>query len=188
MRVTKTNLFGLPLFVLLLVLFSACDSDEPDDGPGEEELITRVTITLSPSDGGADVIVEATDPDGDGADFQIGTLNLTANTTYTGSIIVFDDVNGEDITEEVEEEADEHQFFYVAGGDAASRVTVTVTDQDGNALPLGIEFTLAVSDGAAAAGTLRVVLSHYDDGPKDGVNMSDESDVDVVFPITITGS
>ena len=84
--------------------------------------------------------------------------------------------------------SDEHQFFYVAGGDAASRLTVTVTDEDGNALPLGLAFTVEVSDGAAATGTLRVVLSHYDDGPKDGVNMSDESDVDLTFPVMISGS
>lgn len=181
----KYNRFGLPILVLLLVAFAGCDSEEPDEGPGEEELITRVTLNLSPAGGGTDVVAEANDPDGDGTDFQIGTLTLTANTTYTGSITIYDDINDEDITEEVEAEADEHQFFYIPGGGAASRVTVDITDEDSNALPVGLEFTVAVSAGDAATGTLQVILGHYDEAPKDGVTQSDESDIDLQFPVTI---
>lgn len=179
----------LPRFAFLLLctlVIVGCDSDDPDDdGAGEEELITRATLTLTPSEGGTAVVASATDPDGDGADFQIETITLSANTTYNGTIVVFDDINNEDITEEVEEEADEHQFWYTVAGGAAGRVTVTINDQDSNGLPLGIEFTVAVSDGAAATGTMQVVLSHYDEGPKDGVTLSDESDIDVVFPVEI---
>ncbi len=176
---------SLSLLVFLLVLFAGCDSEEPTEGPGEEELITRVTLTLSPAGGGANVVAEATDADGDGTNFQIGTLALTANTTYTGSITVYDDINDEDITAEVEEEADEHQFFYLPGGGVASRVTVTITDEDSNALPVGLDFTVAVSAGDAATGTIQVILGHYDEAPKDGVTQSDESDIDLVFPVTI---
>ena len=181
----KLNLLLTALFLTFVIV--GCDSDEPDDdhGAGEEELITTVTITLTPQGGGADVTAVANDADGDGANFTIGDINVTANTTYTGSITLRDDINGEDITEEVEEEADEHQFFYTPGGGAVGRVTVNVTDTDGNGLPVGLDFTLEVSDGAAATGTLNVVLGHYDEGPKDGVTMSDESDVDLTFPINI---
>ena len=38
------------------------------------------------------------------------------------------------------------------------------------------------------SGTLNVVLSHYDDGPKDGVTQSTESDVDITFPVRIDES
>ena len=86
---------------------------------------------------------------------------------------------------EVEEEADEHQFFYTPSAGIADRISVAIDDTDSNGLPLGLEFTVTVTDGAAATGTMQVVLSHYDEGPKDGVNMSDESDVDVAFPIEI---
>ena len=175
----------LSLLACFLLILAGCDSSEPDPGPGEEELITRVTLTLTPSNGGADVVVNANDPDGDGANFEIGTINLTAGVSYTGSITVADDINNEDITEEVEAEADEHQFFYIPAGGVASRVTVTVTDMDGNGLPLGLAYTVDVSAGDAATGTMQVVLSHYDEGPKDGVNQSDESDVDLAFPVNI---
>jgi len=183
---TTKNIFTKFAFLLVCSLvLVACDSDDPDDdGPGEEELITRVTITLTPA-GGTAVTASATDADGDGANFQIETITLAANTTYTGTIEVADDINGEDITEEVEEEADEHQFFYTPSAGIADRISVAIDDTDSNGLPLGLEFTVTVTDGAAATGTMQVVLSHYDEGPKDGVNMSDESDVDVAFPIEI---
>ena len=175
------------LFVLVLgFAVSACDSDDPDeDGPGEEELITRVTVTLTPAGGGSAITVSANDPDGDGTNFQIDDLTLSANTTYTGSIEVSDEINGEDITEEIEEEADEHQFFFFPGGGVANLLTVTATDLDGNGLPVGLAFSLVVGDGASSSGTLRVVLSHYDEGPKDGVTQSDESDFDISFPVDI---
>ena len=180
---SKYLTFALVL-VLFTVVFAACDSTEPEDeGPGEEELITRVVLTLT--GGGQTVTATANDPDGDGTNFQIDTITLTAGTTYTGTVELADDINGEDITEEVEEEDDEHQFFYTVGGGANGRVTVNITDQDANGLPVGLNFTVAVSAGGAATGTLRVILSHYDEGPKDGVNMSDETDVDVTFPVNI---
>ena len=186
MTLSKTVWTKLLFILVLGFAVSACDSDDPDDdGPGEEELITRVTVTLTPAGGGNAVVATANDPDGDGSNFQIETMTLAANTTYTGMITVTDEINNEDITEEVEEEADEHQFFYIPGGGVADRVTVTYDDTDGNGLPLGLEFTVAVSDGAAASGTMQVVLSHYDEGPKDGVNQSDESDVDITFPLEI---
>ena len=83
------------------------------------------------------------------------------------------------------EEQEDHQLWYTPGGDAVSRLTITITDMDDNGLPVGLNFTVAVSDGGAASGTLQVVLSHYDSAPKDGVTMSIESDVDITFPVII---
>jgi len=171
--------------VLFTLVFAACDSTEPDDdGAGEQEFITRLVIELDDGQGNTPTAT-ANDPDGDGTNFQIGTLNLTAGMTYTGSVKVFDDINNEDVGEEIEEEDDEHQFFYTAQGGAAGRVTVTITDQDENGLPVGLAFTLTVSAGGAATGSLNVVLSHYDEAPKDGINRSDETDIDVTFPVNI---
>ncbi|MFK7849184.1 MAG: hypothetical protein AB8G77_28105 [Rhodothermales bacterium] len=183
----RINLLNF-LFLAVFVLFAAsCDSEEPDtNDAGEEELITRVTITLTPDNGGADVIVEANDADGDGANFQIGSLTLTPNTSYSGSIAVFDDINNENINAEIAEEADEHQFFYTPMGDIVDRVVVTITDQDENGLPVGLDFTLEVTAGTDVSGELQVVLSHYDVTRKNGVAMSSESDIDLTFPVTVT--
>lgn len=184
-----TMRFPFPILLsaalLVFISVSGCDSTEPDDhGAGDEELITRIQLTLTSSQAPT-TSVEATDPDGDGANLTIGTLVLKAGVTYTGTIGVFDDVNGEDIGEEVEEEADEHQFFFIPGGQNASRLTVAATDTDSNGLPVGLSFSLQTSSGGAGQATLRVILSHFDDDPKDGVNQSDETDIDVTFPVTI---
>ncbi len=171
--------------VMVAVSVSGCDSTEPDEhGAGDEELITRIQLTLTSSQA-PQVVVEATDPDGDGANLTIGTLVLKAGATYTGTIGVFDDVNGEDVGAEIDEEADEHQFFFVPGGQDASRLSVTVTDSDSNGLPVGLAFTVATTSGGAGQASLRVILSHFDDDPKDGVSQSDETDIDVTFPVTI---
>ena len=180
---SKYLTFALSL-ALLTVVFAACDSNEPDDeGPGEEELITRVVLRLT--GGGQTVTATANDPDGDGTNFQIDTINLAAGTTYTGTVELADDINDEDITEEIREEDDEHQFFYTVGGGASGRVTVTITDQDDNGLPVGLNFTVAVSAGGAVSGTLRVVLSHFDEEQKNGMDQNDETDVDITFPVKI---
>lgn len=174
----------LAFAALLPIVFTACDSTEPDDhGPGEEELITRMAITLFAN--GQTQTAVASDPDGDGSNFEIDTITLSAGTTYKGTVELADEINGEDITEEIEEEAEEHQFFYTVSGGASSRVTVTITDEDDNGLPLGLEFDLAVSGGGAATGNMRVILSHFDDDPKNGTDQSDETDIDVSFPVQV---
>ncbi len=173
--------FTLPVAVLML---SACDSVEPTyTGPGEEELITRVTLRLE-SDGQV-YTATASDPDGDGAGFEIEELVLPVDAVLEGTIDVADDVNGEVISDEVAEEAEEHQFFYLPEGGVVGRIEVEATDTDANGLPVGLHYTVRVSAGAAGTGVLRVILSHYDDEPKDGVNRSGETDIDLAFPVRI---
>lgn len=184
----KRFLFLLSL--TLLIILPACDSTEPDDpGAGEEELITRVVLTLT--GGGQTLSATADDPDGDGVGIQADTITLQTGTTYTGRIAVFNDLatdaEEQDITAEIRAEADEHQFFYTVGGDAAVQdaVTITLTDQDENGLPVGLDFTVAVAEAGPGTGTLNVVLSHYDDAPKNGTDRSDETDIDVTFPLVV---
>lgn len=178
------RLSTLVLAALLLPFATACDSAAPDDhGAGEQEFITRLELRLQGA--GRTVTAAATDADGDGVGIEVGELVLDAGTTYTGTVIVLDEINDEDVAAEIAEEADEHQFFFTPGGGATSRMTVAVTDRDVNALPIGLAFTLTVSPGGAATGTLNVVLSHFDEEPKDGTTRSDETDIDVTFPVTI---
>jgi hypothetical protein len=175
----------------MLLTFTGCDSDEPEDTGGESELITRVEVTLTPPSG-APISIVASDPDGDGVNITVApdTLVLEAGTTYDGAITLTDEINDEDITAEVEEESDVHQFFYSAAGDAAGRITITYAadDLDENGYPIGLAFVVSVTEGEAADGVLNVVLSHYDATPKNGTDRSDETDIDVDFPIAITAT
>jgi hypothetical protein len=175
----------LPLLLLgLTVTVAACDSTEPDPGAGEGELITRVVLTLTPQGGGTAATATYNDANRNGL-IEAGeftTLALRAGATYSGTVTFASP--DEDVTAEVRAEAEAHQVLYTPGGGAAGRLTITVTDRDRNSLPLGLQFTAAVSGGTAATGTLRVVLSHYEGVKQAGVP-SPEADFDGAFPVTI---
>lgn len=190
--------------VLLLMFLSACKEDNPAQpdpgGAGEEELITTVTVTLieQVTTGTPDTVtVQFQDLDGDGGDAPtIGTLTLKAGTTYSGAVELLNEAENpaEDITEEVQAEAEAHQFFFEATGDIAGRVTIDYADKEsdygdnatGDDLQVGLKFTLTVTAGDAASGEFNVVLSHFDEDPKNGTDRSDETDVDINFPVDIT--
>ncbi|MCY3772495.1 MAG: type 1 periplasmic binding fold superfamily protein [Gemmatimonadetes bacterium] len=169
------------------------EHEEDDHGPGEEELITTLRITLTPSGGGAPVTVQFQDLDGEGGNAPVvGTLVVNAGTDYDGAVQVLNELESpaENITEEVEEEAEAHQFFYrTLGGFSPATVTYADKESDyttnsGADHPVGVAFMLSVPANAQD-GQLRVILSHYDEGPKDGVTQSDETDIDVTFQVEV---
>lgn len=188
--------FIMSLSFLIAAFGFACGDDPPTSsgsGAGEEELITTATITLTPQGGGPAITVQFKDLDGDGGNAPtIDTLTVTLGTTYNGTILLQNEAEtpAEDITAEVKNEAEEHQFFYTTGGGFAS-ASVTVTDKEsdygtntGSDLPVGIAFTLTVPAGTGN-GTFRAVLSHFDDVAKDGSTQSNESDLDVTFTVIV---
>jgi hypothetical protein len=182
-----------PIALLLLLAPAGCDDpSSPGDG-NEQELITEITITLTPVGGGTAIVSTITDPDGPGIeppDPPTATLALDQGVTYNGTIEftdASDPLDPEDITVEVEEEAEAHRIFYTVTGLTGVTVPTASLDEDGNGAPLGLTFQVVV-DGAAplATGSIRAVLSHYDDAPKgDGSVPSGETDADVSFPASV---
>ena len=176
---------------------SACSSGEPEGGVGEEELITQVTLALTPDDGGLTQTLQVTfDADGNNPVFSPAQLRLSPGVTYAGSIDLRDTINNEDITEEIEDEAEEHLFSYTLSPASAGTVTITDTESDygpnnGADLAVGIEFEVAVSDGASGSGTMTALLYHFD--PQEGAvktsstDTSDEIDVEVDVPVVFEG-
>ena len=184
----KSNIiFNTLALVMAISIFTACEKDDPVV-PNEEELITTLTYTLSAT--GADpVVLSFTDLDGDGGNAP--TINggtLAANTTYTGSIDLLNETEtpAESITEEIEEEQEEHQFFYAASG---LDLTIAYTDADANNQPVGLTTTITTGD--AGSGNLTVTLRHEPNKDGAGVaagqieNAGGETDIEVTFPITI---
>lgn len=177
------------LLLSVTVLFSCSDSNDPEI-VNEEEVITTLIATLTPQGGGTAVILTSRDLDGNGPNDPVESVNgnLSANTTYTGEIQVLNELENpaEDITLEVKEEADEHQFFITPSNNIA---TIMYTDSDGNGDPIGVEFTLTT--GAAGSGNLTITLKHEPN--KAGVGVSDgditnaggETDVERTFSITV---
>lgn len=176
----------LTLITIISTLFISCSSD--DDAPipvNEEEVITTVTVTLTPVGGGAAVTLQSRDLDGDGPDAPEVTVsgNLVSSASYTGTVVLLNETEtpAENITNEVQEEAEEHQFFYVVNG---ANISTTYTSFDANNNPLGTTFNL--STGAASTGTFTVTLVHEPTKPNTGLaNAGGETDVEVTFNVTV---
>jgi hypothetical protein len=169
--------------IFMVSTFVSCDKD--DDNPvavDEEEVITTMTVTLT--GGGSTVTLQSRDLDGDGPDAPVITVgDLAANTTYTGSIALLNETEtpADNITLEIEEEDDEHQFFFTAGG-AISSVTYTDEDADGN--PVGLNFELTTGD--AGSGTLLITLRHEPKKPNDGTLADAGGETDIAQSFTVT--
>jgi hypothetical protein len=185
------NLFKsvLTLFVTASLL-TACKRDEEPEPDHDHELITTVTLTLVNAADATDVeTVTWRDLDGEGGAAPIiGELELKENTTYLGTIRVLneeehgDHFDVEDLTEEIREEANDHEFFYTPS--AGLNLTVTKTDRDSQGRPLGLEATFVT--GAESHGTLRVRLMHQVGiKPTPGNPNVGETDIDILFPAHI---
>ncbi|MCW5520540.1 type 1 periplasmic binding fold superfamily protein [Aureitalea sp. L0-47] len=175
--------------ILLAIVVASC-SDDDGNAPlpvNEEEIITTLRVTLNPIGGGAPITLESVDLDGDGPNAPVIDVSgpLTAGTSYSGTIKLLNEtVNPpEDITLEVEGEADEHQFFFVVGGGLDA--LFTYTNFDGNGNPLGTEFNLDAN--SASTGTVNFVLRHEPTKPNNGTlaGAGGETDISVTFDLTI---
>lgn len=182
--------FTLVQLFLLTLIFSACSSSDDPEVVNEEELITTLAVTLTPQGGGSDVTLRYRDLDGDGPSAPVITVSsaLASGVIYNGNIEVLDETKSpaEDITEEIEEEDEEHQFFYTFTNGIA---TTAYTDADGNGNPVGLTFTLTA--GAAGSGNFTVTLRHEPDKTAPGVSSGDitnaggETDISATFPLVI---
>ncbi|MEM1407705.1 MAG: hypothetical protein AAGA64_15745 [Bacteroidota bacterium] len=178
--------------------------DIEEDPNIEEEFIDEVVLTFTPTGGGDDVVVTWFDPDGEGV--QNGTadgpINLVADTEYDLAVTLANTVEGEDVTAEILEEDDEHQFFFEFTtdifSDPAGDGNVDNRDdplnyndedsdaQDGSGLPVGLSTNWTTGSATTSVGAFRVILKHQ---PGQKSATSDAStggtDVDITFEINI---
>lgn len=195
------KLMSMALAIASVSVISGCDDDDPkkEDTP---ELITKATLTFTPSAGGAPVVVTATDPDGEGVqDITVdGPINLAAAKSYTLSIQLINELAAPtdaeyNITEEVEEEGDEHMFFFswtnnvfndpTGNGNIDNRNDdVNYDDEDANGLPLGLETFWTT--GTASSGKFRIMLKHQPElKTASSTSSTGETDLDIEFTINV---
>jgi hypothetical protein len=176
--------FKYALLASTLIFASCSDDDDTPEPVNEEEVITTLTVTL---DSGSDtVVMQYQDLDGDGPDAATLTISgsLSANTTYDGSIILLNETESpaENITEEIEEEDLDHQFFYTVGSGLDVAAEYGDADSEGN--PLGLSFIL--NTGVASSGGLTFTLRHEPNKPNTGLeNAGGETDIEVTFDVTV---
>lgn len=175
--------------IVALCCFTACDPDEPEI-PNEEELITTLTYTLTPDSGGSPVELSFVDLDGEdggNAPTIVGGI-LEANRTYTGEITLLNESESpaENITEEVEEEALEHQFFFNVD---LVDVSINYSDEDSMGNPIGL--TTSLTTGEAGGGSITIILRHKPEKSETGVSNGDitnaggDTDIEVTFPVDV---
>ena len=177
------------LNLLFSILFlNSCKDDDPIL-ENDEEIITTLTYTLTPTSGDV-VTLSFSDLDGNGGNAPMITGGtLQANMNYTGVLDLKNDSASpaESITAEIEAEKEDHQFFFSTNGGVD--LAVSYIDQDANGNPLGLATTL--NAGAISSGTLTVVLRHQPDKTASGVatgditNAGGETDIEVTFDIEI---
>lgn len=196
----NTRKFISILSIAGLVLSSCSSDDDTPDAVSPEEVITTMNVTLT--DGTDTVTLKFFDADGeDGPTEPVLTVDgeLSASTTYTGDVELLNETESpaEVVNEEIEEEADEHQFFYLTED---LGITTSYTDkvcdynddpcEGSNANPLGIKFSVTTTDTTGDA-KLRVVLRHEPAKDAEGVpagditNAGGATDIDVTFDVKV---
>jgi len=185
MKIKFIYLLFLPFAAIL-----SCNDDDEIIPVNEEEVITTLTATLTPVGGGSDITLRSRDLDGDGPNTPVIEVlgTFMANSEYTGTLQVLNETESpaEDITLEVREEDEEHQFFFTPTNNI---VSVAYSDTDGNGNPVGISFRLTTSN--TGTGTLTITLRHEPNKAASGVSSGDitnaggETDVEATFTITV---
>lgn len=190
----------LSLFLVSsLFIFSGCSDDDAPPVENQEEEITRITATFLNLDDDTEVVTAVWfDQDGEGSGAPVvDDIVLKPNTPYFLTLSLENTLETpvEDITTEVEEEGDEHMFFFgftdglftdpTGDGNIDNRSDdMNYVDLDDNQQPVGLETTWIT--GEAGTGTFRIILKHQPDIKSATSTSADgESDVDVTFAVTI---
>ncbi len=187
---------NIALYAAAATLFFAACKKEKNDTPteNENEEITTVKLTFTNVAVPAEKVVATwKDLDGSGGTAPvINKINLKANTTYTLTTEVLDETKNppDNVTEEIEEEGDEHRLFHLFFVNANAPVTDSVNtaatviplDKDANNLPIGLEVSVATKN--AFTGFLRMVVRHQP-GTKNGTYGPGSTDASAEFPIEI---
>lgn len=206
---TKMNSISIfkkaSIFFLLsatIPTFISCNND--DEVPAKEndlEIITDVSLIFTNTQDSNDVVTaSAEDPDGIGSEELTvdGPINLDASKTYELTFTIENHLaeeeheeeehaHGFDVIEDIEEEAEEHQFFFSFTNDAFSNPlgngnienssgTINYNDLDGNGNPLGLS-TNWTTGSALSDGEFTVRLQHQPD-IKDATTGATDGDTD----------
>lgn len=201
-----TKLRNLLLLSIMMFAFTAisCSSDDPEFEV-DQELITDVTLIFTEVDAAGTPIsspftVTASDPEG----LELGTqpviqaiTGLEPGKRYRLDISLFNSIENEDITQEIAEDADDHQFFFLGSAFIGPNdfLTYEYADADQNGNPIGLFGYVTVSPNPGTNnGQFRLVLRHDLDKNYAGIRnpgftnfvaAGGETDLDITFPVTL---
>ena len=200
----NSKFISLAFLIVVIPVFFACEGHDDDvNSPiePETELITDLRITLINPATQDTVLAVFSDPDGPGGIPPTVTpliLHYTGeNDKYFARIEVLDSSNPNDveqITPEIQEEADMHQFFYIPNAEANEVVGVSYDPEeakDSNGRPVGISSIWQLSGLTNQNEKVTIVLRHQPNKGGVGVSEGDitnaggETDIEVTFQLQI---
>ena len=194
------------LLVLLFAGFTIASCSDDDEVPEEEddvEVITDVNLIFTNNADPNDVVMaSAQDSDGIGS-MSLEVVNAIVLATDTQYTMTFEILNAldsddtEDITEEIQEEDNDHQFFFSFTEDAfdsplgdgnidsaSDPINYNGRDENGNPVGLSTNWTTPIE--TTSGGTFRVLLKHQPGIKSDTTGSTDgDTDIDVTFTLNI---
>lgn len=153
MKLTKKTLLMAALAINLVV---GCKKDEPVPQEDNENL---TTVSLKFTENGVTKKFMFKDLDGPGGNAPtIEKISLDANKTYTLAVEILDETKNpvQNVTEEIQEQKDEHLFEYISN--PTSLLTFSGKDKDSRGFDVGL--TATVKTVVSGTGKLQVVLHH----------------------------
>jgi len=171
-----------------------------EEGNEEEEVINEIILTFVPLSGGDTIQGRFFDADGEGVGAPtVEDINLSVSTEYNMFITLTNTLGAEpeDVTEEIEEEDDEHMFFFEFTNNAFGSPegdgnvdergdAVNYNDMDENGLPVGLSTNWVTRDMSIVGGSFRIVLKHQPDQKTATSDVSvGGTDVDITIPLKV---
>lgn len=184
----------LLLFTSLIIVLSSCKKDEdPVFTPppsNEHEVITSAELIFTDTENNEVYSWLYSDPDGDGGNPAVITADtLPANRSFSMTITLLNETEtpAEDITPEIQDEAEDHQFFFINSNEVD--ITFEYADSDSDNFPVGLENT--VTTGQSSTGNVTVILRHFPDKSAENVpdgditNAGGGTDLEITFTAVI---
>jgi hypothetical protein len=178
------------LLIAGIALFSACDNEEvikPVQPVNQNENPSHVRLVFTNLANAQDSVIAAWD-DADGiagitGPVKIDSIKLKTSTNYQLRISISNRTVSPviNLTSEIAEEKNAHQFFFKPS--PMTLLMVDSLDKDNNNLPFGL--TSKVHTSSPGIGTLQVDLDHFDAVVKSGSNRSGSTDISIMFPVII---
>ncbi len=183
------NFKQLALLFITLITLTACSNNDDSHPVNEEELITKATLVFKSTTTNDEIVLTFEDLDGDGPDDPTYTSEgfFDVNQIYNGEITLSNPlIDSEDINEEIQEEAEDHQFFYIPSNGFSGVFEYLDFDKNGN--PLGLKFRFT-PDPESQNGKLTLILKHLPSKNAEGVaegnvaNSGGSTDLEIHFPV-----
>ncbi|QDH80139.1 hypothetical protein FKX85_14275 [Echinicola soli] len=196
------KLSALAVMTILSVALLSCGKDDPVPEL-DQEVITDVTLTFTEVDGNDDIIGTAMEYNassdegiGLGGNVIIDDIDgLEPGKRYLVEITAYNGIANEDITEEIKEEGDEHQFFFLGSAFTGESTILEYAydDEDEDRNPIGLRGFVTVNENTGnGTSVFNLVLRHDLDKNFEGadnpswenfVQAGGESDLDIDFDV-----